>query len=536
MATVYRANQTELDRVVALKVLKTSQFQTPEQQMRFRQEAQLINSLSHPNIVSIYSTGISENGTAYIAMELLEGKALADLVKTEGPLNYRDALPLFIQTCSALEHAHSKGIIHRDIKPSNLVVVGSPDAPRQVKVVDFGIAKVLEGDSLTRTNVIMGSVFYLSPGQCEGRSADTQSDIYALGCSLFETLAGRPPFVADFYLQTLAQHRESDPPRIKDVRPDCDLPASLEAVIDCCLQKSKDRRYKTIEELRTDLQHVLENRQPQNIPQSSTPATKQSQGAPRVSRQVIIFGITMLAAAALIFCGSRYFEQSQDFVDLEGERNEIRRLILLCHKPGEPVGLEESEKLLTEALERAIRIDDPVLQTKASTELLCSLDSDGSSSIPITELQKKLQRFTAYSEAATTKLQNYLKKPGKIKQEMEANDVLVPALIIQSKIYGHDSAKLKKLYPQIIEAYYHGTKDGMYRDMALSALGGLIKVHITDRENKQVMARTRERIALMRTDRHTTTADVNRMLDDLIYYARACFNNEATDQLQALRQ
>ena len=170
----------------------------------------------------------------------------------------------------------------------------------------------------------------------------------------------------------------------------------------------------------------------------------------------------MLAAAAVIFCASRYFEQSQDFVDLEGERNEIRRLILLCHKPGEPVRLEESEKLLTDALERAIRIDDPVLQTKASTELLCSLDSDGSSSIPITELQKKLQRA---------------------------------------------------IRPRWTDPSSH------FRQ-----------------KNKQVMARTRERIALMRTDRHTTTADVNRMPDDVIHYARACFNNEATDQLQALRQ
>lgn len=269
MGVVYEALHRDMERMVALKVLK-SMAASPEQQARFKQEAQVICKLEHPNIVSIYSVGLSQSGAPYIAMEMLDGKPLAELINEAGPLPWRSAARLFVQACNAIEHAHSKGIIHRDIKPSNLVVIGDPSsADAQLKVVDFGIAKVLGSDSITRTNVIIGSAFYLSPGQCEGRAPDVHSDIYAMGCSLFEVLAGKPPFVADFYLETMSRHLSEEPPRVKDVNANADLPDDLENVIACCLRKDSAARYANTAALRDDLERVLSGTAPQNIPQSS---------------------------------------------------------------------------------------------------------------------------------------------------------------------------------------------------------------------------------------------------------------------------
>ncbi len=183
---VYQARHRDMDRQVALKLLKATISATPEQQTRFRNEAQVISSLKHPNIVSVYSIGLTTNGAMYIAMELLDGAPLSDLIAKDGALDYRRMIPLFIQACDALENAHKAGIIHRDIKPSNLVITTDESGNECLKVVDFGLAKVLSGADITHTTAVVGSAYYMSPGRWESRVFDTQSDIYALGCSLFE--------------------------------------------------------------------------------------------------------------------------------------------------------------------------------------------------------------------------------------------------------------------------------------------------------------------------------------------------------------
>lgn len=329
MGTVYHAIHREMDRQVALKVLKASLLSAPQQQLRFRNEAQVISTLDHPNIVSIYSVGIAETGAPYIAMELLDGKPLSDIVKEARFLPYKEAVPLFIQACNGLEHAHEQGIIHRDIKPSNLVVMQSSGQHPHVKVVDFGIAKALEGDDITQTSVVIGSAFYLSPGQCEGRQGDAQSDIYALGCSMFEALAGRPPFVGDIYFETMQKHRSAPPPRIKEANPDSDVPESLESIIACCLSKTIEHRYKSVSAVRADLQNVLNHKPPQHIPPSSAQQQPAAKAYPPERRRLLVTICSVIAITALLtWIIERQSHQpsapSSNDLDIVGEKDRVR--------------------------------------------------------------------------------------------------------------------------------------------------------------------------------------------------------------------
>lgn len=300
MGIVYEAVHTELQRNVALKMLKAVLHTEPDKLARFRKEAQVIASLSHPNIVSVYAVGVSDSCIPYIAMELLPGTTLANLIKEQGPLPYRNAISLFIKICDAVSHAHQNGIIHRDLKPSNFMVEKTSDEWR-VKVVDFGIAKILSAEQeLTKTTAVVGSVFYMSPGQCEGRSADTRSDIYAIGCSLFEALTGRPPFNPDTYVEIVASHRTAAPPTVRSVVPEAAVPEGLELIIRCCLEKDEQFRYARIENLQQDLQSVLDGQQPQHIPYKPAAAKREisTRGRAGTPRRLIIIGASVCALAA----------------------------------------------------------------------------------------------------------------------------------------------------------------------------------------------------------------------------------------------
>lgn len=269
MSVVYEAQHREMNRTVALKVLKSAIDANPEKMTRFRVEAQVLSCLQHPNIVSVYSIGLFAKNNPYIAMELLTGRSLSGVIAEDGPQPYAKMLPLFSQVCDALEYAHSQGVIHRDIKPSNLIIEES--APQNnkpaVKVVDFGIAKVLDNQQdLTKTTAIVGSVLYMSPQRCAGRGADVRSDIYSLGCTLFEALTGRPPFQADLLVDLVTEHQQKKPPGVNEVYPQADIPDSLQKVINCCLSKEDDARYASMADLRDDLQRIAAGEQPVHIP------------------------------------------------------------------------------------------------------------------------------------------------------------------------------------------------------------------------------------------------------------------------------
>ena len=189
MADVFLAHDSILDRDVALKVMSTRYASDDEFVERFKREAQSAAALTHPNIVSIFDRGASEDGTYYIAMEYLSGGTLKDRIMRKGALPARTAAAVALQIAEALQAAHERGVIHRDIKPHNILITESGD----VKVTDFGIARAASSSTMTRTGSILGTAHYISPEQAMGEHVGPSSDLYSLGVVLYEMLTGELP-------------------------------------------------------------------------------------------------------------------------------------------------------------------------------------------------------------------------------------------------------------------------------------------------------------------------------------------------------
>lgn len=252
MGVVYRAYQTSLARVVAIKLLLLGRYSSADSIRRFHREARSAAALRHPNIVSIYEVGESE-GQPFLAMEFVEGRSLAE-VSRQGPLPPLRAARHVRVVAEAVAYAHSQGVLHRDIKPSNVLL----DVFDQIRLTDFGLAKKLDGSGdLTLTGEVLGSPNYLSPEQAEGRQAEVgpRSDVYGAGALLYELLTGRPPFLAPSVPETLVRIRDSDP--IAPSRLSPGIPEDLDTIVLKCLEKSPDRRYASAAALADDLHRFL---------------------------------------------------------------------------------------------------------------------------------------------------------------------------------------------------------------------------------------------------------------------------------------
>ena len=256
MAEVFEANDLMLDRRVAVKILHRQFASTETFVARFRKEAQAAANLSHPNIVSIYDWG-EEDGTYFIVMELIAGRSLRDILKSEVVLLPRRAAEIAVEVASALEVAHRNRVIHRDNKPGNILLAGDGT----VKVTDFGVARAWDdSQELTRTGSVIGTATYFSPEQARGEPADGRSDIYSLGVVLFEMLTGRPPFVGESPVSVAYQHVTVDPPAPSSLNPD--VPTELDAIVGKALQKTPDYRYQSADEIRRDLLLFLRGEAP----------------------------------------------------------------------------------------------------------------------------------------------------------------------------------------------------------------------------------------------------------------------------------
>jgi serine/threonine protein kinase len=262
MSEVHLARDVRLHRDVAVKVLRADLARDPSFYLRFRREAQNAAALNHPAIVAVYDTGEAETATGplpYIVMEYVDGVTLRDIVHNDGPIEPRRAIEIIADACQALNFSHQHGIIHRDVKPANIMM----SKAGAVKVMDFGIARALHdgGVSVTQTAAVIGTAQYLSPEQARGETVDARSDVYSLGCVLYEVLTGEPPFVGDSPVAVAYQHVREDPLPPSERNPD--LSPELDAVVLKALAKNPDNRYQTAADMRTDLIRVHSGEAPE---------------------------------------------------------------------------------------------------------------------------------------------------------------------------------------------------------------------------------------------------------------------------------
>ena len=246
MAVVYRARDRLLNRFVAVKILKDEFARDLDFRRRFHMESQAVAMLSHPNIVSVYDVNRSDN-IEYIVMELVEGVTLKEYMERKGALSAAETLHFVPQIASALEHAHSRGIIHRDIKPQNIIILRDGS----LKVTDFGIARMAESQQETMTGDALGSVHYVSPEQARGSNIDARSDIYSLGVVMYEMLTGRLPFEGDTPVAVVLQHINSIPLLPSEIKPD--IPTGLEEITMKAMSPAPEDRYASATEMLIDL-------------------------------------------------------------------------------------------------------------------------------------------------------------------------------------------------------------------------------------------------------------------------------------------
>jgi serine/threonine-protein kinase len=268
MGTVYAGVQQPLGRPVAIKVLRPELSSDAEIVGRFKREAELAASLSHPSIAQVTDFGV-EKGRAFIVMDLLDGESLADLLKREGRLSPRRVQRIAMQVLAALAMAHERGVVHRDLKPEN-VFVQRVSGMELVKLLDFGIARMVDADvKMTSTGAVLGTPAYMSPEQARGKKVDARSDVFSLGALLYEALSGKRPFGGENYHELMFAVVEQTPPRILDA------PPALVAVVERAMNKTAEARFESAKEMKDALEALADL--PDDAPRS--PQTRPVQDA-----------------------------------------------------------------------------------------------------------------------------------------------------------------------------------------------------------------------------------------------------------------
>ncbi|NMC28264.1 MAG: Stk1 family PASTA domain-containing Ser/Thr kinase, partial [Syntrophomonadaceae bacterium] len=294
MSTVYKARDRVLDRIVAVKILRSEFASDKGFVEKFKSEALAVASFSHPNIVNIYDVG-QENDVHYIVMEFVDGKTLKEIIREQAPLSVAQAVNIAVGVCDGVHHAHEKGIIHRDIKPHNILITEQG----MVKVADFGIARAISTSTITYGKNIVGSVHYFSPEQARGEGINRTTDIYSIGCVLFEMLTGKVPFNADSPITVALRHIHDEPPSPRSINPD--IPEELEAIIFKAMAKDPGKRFQSAQEMRNTLLAVGKESQ------AAPAALKTSGNLPGKKKRISRLGWGLIAVALVgLFSGMFY--------------------------------------------------------------------------------------------------------------------------------------------------------------------------------------------------------------------------------------
>ncbi|PZM82579.1 MAG: hypothetical protein DKT66_11320 [Candidatus Melainabacteria bacterium] len=254
MGSVFQAYDSMMRRVVAIKLLNQDRDISQETLLRFQKEAQATCSLNHVNIVRVHDFSVCDVHGPYLVMDLIDGEPLSSLIARKEKLSPHFVADIMIQVADALQHAHSNGVVHRDLKPSNILVTNEGGGSPSAKIVDFGIAK-LQGETaddlkLTKTGEVFGSPLYMSPEQCLAAPLDRRSDIYSLGCVMYEALCGEPPFKGKNFAETVIKHTKEKPQPFPSA---LQIPDALKRIVFCALEKSPDDRYQSMQDLKKEL-------------------------------------------------------------------------------------------------------------------------------------------------------------------------------------------------------------------------------------------------------------------------------------------
>ena len=267
MGSVYRARQLTVGRDVALKIVRRDRARDVDTKVRFEREARAVSSLKSPHTVTAFDFGEAEDGSWFLALEMLEGETLGERLRREKRLHWSEALRIARDALRSLAEAHEQGIVHRDLKPDNLFLARAhePGEKRELcKILDFGIAKWVREDDApldqleTQAGTVFGTPRYMSPEQAQGAALDARSDLYSLGVLLFQMLAGRAPFIDDDAVVVMAKHIKDAPPELSEAAPGVEIPPPVEALVRRALEKQPDHRPATAAEMLRELEEALE--------------------------------------------------------------------------------------------------------------------------------------------------------------------------------------------------------------------------------------------------------------------------------------
>lgn len=468
MGVVYKAEQSDLGRLVAIKVLQFDKLDDEESSLRFSREAKTLSLLSHPNIGAFFSYGIWQNSFPYIVLEYIEGKSLNELLEAEDKLPWQRALNIAVQVCRALAHSHEMGVIHRDVKPGNIILL-NPEKGQQadvqedmVKLVDFGLSKLIdkkeELQKLTQTGALVGTVQYMSPELCLGKKPDQRSDIYSLACVLYRSLTGFTPHDADNPIGLLHKH-VNETPILPSVKSGIKLPDGLEQVLMKALSRDPENRYQTMLEFESDLNLILGRRAQETL------ALKAETGAKPVRKVAVLLLLVVLLASFLfagIYLNTSLWQQLMLEMQVSAapsEKNLRAALEIYKRLAGQNLASDKLEKARSRLFDYA-RSVSPLAASGLCREFACSLESDSESA-------EWARRGLSLLLSANIESTNYLQFESlasefaaicvKSKKRLTIDPVSTQSLIDKLRAYDrkHKVASLLKLKLKAIE----NTKD-----------------------------------------------------------------------------
>ena len=315
MGVVYKVEQVLLKRPMALKTLKGSEF-SESKIRRFHSEAKLLAKLDHPGLVRVQDFGFVNHVKPFLVMDFVQGRTLATELQTSGVISLERSIKIFLELCFALGYAHAQDVVHRDVKPSNIMLTAAElPEDEHVKVLDFGIAKLMhhglnETEDLTRTGEVFGSPFYMSPEQCAGKPVDHRTDIYSVGCIMFEVLTGAPPFTGETALTTMMLHQSEKPLSLKEASMGREFPAEIEKLLAYMLEKDPDQRIQNMHEVSKVLigfQKGLSGADLSKPPRGTIVLGKKAREIRRI--EFVAYMVCALLAGCLVMLAMLFFNQ-----------------------------------------------------------------------------------------------------------------------------------------------------------------------------------------------------------------------------------